>query len=453
MTPDLDRLAALAAALAPSAAGRLLALVSGSDATAAAARAGALAALPRAGRLAALAAAAGPPGGSAWTHPILGRLGLAAAPEPPVRAAAGGPARGRAAAHAPREGTVPRAASPGTGRETRPGVPLPFALPALTPGFAALTPSARAEGRDLAGAAARALGALLGSEVRIEGRPLPAPAGAAGGVARVAVALEGLASTALVEVDAGLLARALERLPGGPPRTRAALAPSPIEQGLLELLVLVAVDASRSPRVHAIAPRVAPGAPPRDASAAAGAGALLVGLDLAVGEEAGRGRFILPLRAVHALETPPADLPDAIGALAAPASLRRGATSLTREELLALAPGDVVLLDDGPPAGELVLPGGLALRGRLADGHLHVEEIRMTETQATYPITLAVEIARVTVTLGELARLEPGAALPLRVPPEGAVVLRAGERALARGELVDVGGGLGVRIAELGESP
>jgi len=113
----------------------------------------------------------------------------------------------------------------------------------------------------------------------------------------------------------------------------------------------------------------------------------------------------------------------------------------------------VLLLDERDSGEELALPGGLTLRGQLDGSLFHVQEIAMTETQASYPLTLAVEVARVTVTFGELARLERGAVLALDARRDGAVVLRAGDRALARGELVEVDGGLGVRIVELEGQP
>jgi flagellar motor switch/type III secretory pathway protein FliN len=73
----------------------------------------------------------------------------------------------------------------------------------------------------------------------------------------------------------------------------------------------------------------------------------------------------------------------------------------------------------------------------------------MTERQAQLPITLEVELARVELSVGELARLEPGAALPLALDRRGLVTLRAGERAVARGELVEIDGAVGVRILSL----
>jgi hypothetical protein len=89
------RLVALAAALAPARAARLVGRLGGTDVTGAVARAAALAAAPRRARLAALAGALGElPVPSAALHPLLARLDLERrsrrqgdAARPPVRAA------------------------------------------------------------------------------------------------------------------------------------------------------------------------------------------------------------------------------------------------------------------------------------------------------------------------------------------------------------------------------
>jgi type III secretion protein Q len=57
------------------------------------------------------------------------------------------------------------------------------------------------------------------------------------------------------------------------------------------------------------------------------------------------------------------------------------------------------------------------------------------------------------VPLAELARLEPGAAIPLGIDRRGVVTLRIGERPVARGELVDVDGAIGVRVLSLHGEP
>jgi type III secretion protein Q len=77
----------------------------------------------------------------------------------------------------------------------------------------------------------------------------------------------------------------------------------------------------------------------------------------------------------------------------------------------------------------------------------------MAEHRSHMPVTLEVELARFPVPLADLARLEAGAVLPLPVDRRGLVVLRAGEHAIARGELVDVDGAVGVRILSLEGQP
>jgi type III secretion system YscQ/HrcQ family protein len=62
------------------------------------------------------------------------------------------------------------------------------------------------------------------------------------------------------------------------------------------------------------------------------------------------------------------------------------------------------------------------------------------------PIELHVELARFSLPLGELARLAPGDVLTTGRRIGEHVTLRAGTRALAEGELVDVDGEIGVRV-------
>ena len=69
-------------------------------------------------------------------------------------------------------------------------------------------------------------------------------------------------------------------------------------------------------------------------------------------------------------------------------------------------------------------------------------------------IPLAVVAGEVSLSARALLELAPGAVLALGRPLAGAVELWAGGRRIARGELVEVEGALGVRIAELlDESP
>jgi type III secretion protein Q len=451
VTPE--QVAALAAVLVPERAPRLLSLALGSDG--AVLLAAELARRPRRDRLAAAAAAlppAGPATGSprqpSWWRRLVHDATEDSPPGVRPGALAEGPAHLPCGRRDPPDTSLARPQALARGvNEAAAVTSLPFELPAVSRGFAALTQQARAEGRRLADAVADALGALLGAPMRIDARPAPGPAAGLAPIARVPIALCGVSATAAIDVDASLLAKTLEHLGAGGAAAPAALRPSALERSLLALLALAAIDAAGAPVRDRLVPRLAcEGEAPADS--------LLVVLDLAVGGLRGRGALLVPPAALRALEgdggVSPRTLGPASAALRLPASFRRGAISLTWEELAALTPGDVLLLDGGTPRPELVFPGGLTLCGTERGEALHVEEIRMTEAQASYPLTLAVELGRVTLTLGELARIAPGAALPLDLRKDGTVVLRAGERAIARGQLIEIDGALGVRVAELG---
>jgi type III secretion system YscQ/HrcQ family protein len=65
------------------------------------------------------------------------------------------------------------------------------------------------------------------------------------------------------------------------------------------------------------------------------------------------------------------------------------------------------------------------------------------------PVELTCELARFTLSAAEILALAPGAVLPLGRPPGAPVELLAGRRVIARGELVDVDGEVGVRVLEV----
>ncbi len=323
-------------------------------------------------------------------------------------------------------------------------VVLPFELPVVSRGHAALTPGACAAGLAAAERIAAGLSEFLLVPVRIEARPLPGPARPLAGATRLAIDLAALPGAAVLELESAFVARVVDRFAGGDGQLPAALALTPMEESALELLVLLALDAlgSASLPERLLAPRlVRAGAEPESP--------LVVALDLGAGPERGKGQLLLPPAAVRAL--------GAAVELSAPAArlplegrLCQGSASLTAEELAELAPGDVVLTgDDGRAA--LRFPGGLEIRGRVEEEVFHVEELAVDERTAAFPITLAVELGRVPLTLGDLARLAPGSTLPLPIGRRGLVTLRTGERAVARGELCDVDGAIGVRILSLGD--
>lgn len=326
-------------------------------------------------------------------------------------------------------------------------MPLPFELPSLSRGFAEVTPAACAAGNEAAGGAASALSELLGCEVVVRARACPGRPAARAAMARLAIDLTALPGAAVLEVEAALVAALVDRLGGGAGVATRATALTPLEAAALDLFALSALEgACAAASVEtALGPRLARGVVEAE-------GALSIELAVTAATTSGRARLLLPAAAVRALAgAPSAD--GASGGLRVGAGVRGGDVPLTPPELDALAVGDVVVLDPGADEPRaLVLPGGARVWGRLEGECFHVEEI-MTDRGAQLPVTLEVELARVDVTLGDLARLEPGAALPLNLDRRGLVTLRCGERAVARGELVDLDGAVGVRILSLEVAP
>ncbi|MCE9579226.1 MAG: FliM/FliN family flagellar motor C-terminal domain-containing protein, partial [Deltaproteobacteria bacterium] len=138
-------------------------------------------------------------------------------------------------------------------------------------------------------------------------------------------------------------------------------------------------------------------------------------------------------------------LPLAIGRLAA-----------TRAELRALAVRDVVVVDGGGAilVGRGAVPVALAIgaarvtvRGAYARG-------QMDETLGDdMTIEVAAVAGAVELSLRRALELTPGEVLGLGRPLGGPIELRVGSRVIARGELVDVDGELGVRIVEVTAAP
>ena len=67
------------------------------------------------------------------------------------------------------------------------------------------------------------------------------------------------------------------------------------------------------------------------------------------------------------------------------------------------------------------------------------------------PLTLTVEVSRLQMPLGKVAELKPGNVLDLKIAPSPDVHLCAGGKRIAKGELVQIGEALGVKILQVGE--
>lgn len=297
----------------------------------------------------------------------------------------------------------------------------------------------------------------------------------------------------------GALGVALERV--GPASLRAALL---VDETLCQRLGLSAGPALATALRGALA-----GLPLRvgrplqagelPAQLFAGAGPTVFCVDAALRTSAGGGWVRLlcegqvRLRAPRSSGGPWLDQRQRLDAVPVTLALTAGHGALPLAEVLALAVGDILLLDHFGPrpvvggpvtlrVGAGAFPAhldgnGLTIMGPFATPHRPGGTVRdpsqkkpdeappdvpseAPDAQSKdpggallreIPVGITCEIGRVTLSAKEVLELRPGAVLPVGRPLAGPVDLRAGERLIARGELVDIEGELGVRLTELVE--
>jgi type III secretion system YscQ/HrcQ family protein len=210
---------------------------------------------------------------------------------------------------------------------------------------------------------------------------------------------------------------------------------------------------------------------------ALGEGPLLVcPFEIQVGHDAGSLRLYVPETLLFQPRAPsPRDLPRVPLTLIA----ELGRAALRSDEISELRPGDTVVLDacslafDGLGFAGQVMVHVAGSRSHLVcnlrDRSLEVESVtsvkepemttgRLSQAPepkpvapnlaADAPLELNVELARFSLTLGELQRTQPGDVLITGRRIGEAVTLRVAGRAIAQGQLVDVEGEIGVRITQ-----
>ena len=181
----------------------------------------------------------------------------------------------------------------------------------------------------------------------------------------------------------------------------------------------------------------------------------------------------LPLRSIAAIEAGSWRLMDAT----VPLRLEVGRTAVARSDLAGLGAGDVILFERfgvrDARGGPVTLRLGRGGFGARLDGDaLTIEEqFRLNRGVSSMefdpsqkgeaasadqllrelPVEVVCELGRVTMSGRELIELRPGAVIPAGRPLSGPVDLTVGGRVVARGELVDVEGEIGVRITQLNE--
>jgi type III secretion system YscQ/HrcQ family protein len=124
------------------------------------------------------------------------------------------------------------------------------------------------------------------------------------------------------------------------------------------------------------------------------------------------------------------------GALVAPTSERGVWVELTPDSRLVLRGGTVELSQDAADSG---------------DGMSEQDDVNRTLVDAALeaPVVVRVELGVVSLSAGDWAKLRPGDVLETGRRIAEPVILRVAGRAVARGELVDVDGEVGVRVREL----
>ncbi len=187
---------------------------------------------------------------------------------------------------------------------------------------------------------------------------------------------------------------------------------------------------------------------------------------LALPDLAGRAVALAPRDAAWPWPTA-SPSPRALGDLGVSVGVVAGRARWTARDVAALAVGEVLALDGlalvgGALTGDVAVglghPPALARAARLRDdgalvllGPLescmeqHDDDARLAEL----PLDVTVELAREPFPLAEVSAWRPGEVVSFRARLGDAVTLRANGRAVARGELVDVEGDVGVRIVEL----
>ncbi|ATB42390.1 type III secretion system apparatus protein YscQ/HrcQ [Cystobacter fuscus] len=326
------------------------------------------------------------------------------------------------------------------------------------------------------------LGRELGCPVQVEARVLEAVVMPATGLAHTAafalVDLSATGGTAVLELESPVLFAVLDRLSGGVTKRTPLMGLTRLEEASFAFVGLSVLSALRgqgelqgrfSPRLTGVTVNRAEALARLDARQRH----LGVELTVTVGQTTAGGRLVVPARSLEsALNDLPVERDDSIAPEVLAARLavhfRVGCSTLSREALATLGVGDVILFAGLCWSGtSLRGPGRLLLRGLECGGEFAPEGFTLnrvlgrgllqesdmvtavherSEGLPPLPVDVEIELTRMTMSLSELAALKPGALLPLRVSASEPVLLRVGDRAVARAELVDIEGEVGARI-------
>jgi type III secretion protein Q len=322
-----------------------------------------------------------------------------------------------------------------------------------------------------------ALADQLGCEVRLEAERVESvtfPLRELGALSAFGLFELSAGVRAVLDVELSSAVALVERLCGARASKGPVLELTRLEEGALGYLLLVALAALREDAAfdRLWSPRLIAVQGDRGIVARELGSAPHVAFDLTfvLGDQRRKARLYVPadalVLAVEGLPAPaPRPIPAAVGQAELAITCRAGHCELDPQSLSGLAPGDVVLLGGGRFASGQIL-GPARILGRLfelvgtfgPDGfHLTRGQRRLPPLEPSMsqdapshlPVELEVELTRVSLAISELSALEPGSVLPLHMSVTKPVLLRVGDRVVAKAELVDVEGEIGARIVSL----
>ncbi len=320
---------------------------------------------------------------------------------------------------------------------------------------------------------AQKAGAMLKTSLLVQGRLLPSTLQplthlAARGL-YVALDFDGEA-TGLLELDLLAAGTVLHHLSGAKEQVGPPQRLTPVEEAALGWVLLSALAEARADAaLGAFTPRLIAVTLDRAAALAHLEGHrrhLVTQLELQLGDTRAQGRLMVPalwLQAkLNALpeEAPPALLPQ-VGDARMPVRVRAGRSIIPRSEAAALSRGDTLLIGDlalehGALRGGARLVGpSFELRGSLVEAGLSIithpltEESTMSSNEQSIAVEVEIELQRLRLPLHQLGAIKPGAVVPLHINAAQHVVVRIGDKAVAKAELVDIEGEVGARIVAM----
>ncbi len=341
-----------------------------------------------------------------------------------------------------------------------------------------------ASARARLGLAGDALSALVGARVRVHVRSAgPAGSAPAGGDAMglAGLVVEAVGATPddglLLELEAALacvlVAGALKR------PVPVLVKPVAVSERVAGAVAAVVAAALRKAHAGAaLRVRCAGAAPFEVALRHPSSGAVALGLTVVVGDDAFFARAIVPRRLLQGVPEPRGwnrRTLSALGATPLRMPVVACTVALTAADVAALGPGDVLVVGEWPlaagasgPVGKVFLSppaGEVGVRAEMVDGSRIVlrgqrealvapegimedegGQQALVDAIGDVPVVVRVEVGEATLSAREWADVGPGDVVGLGRRLGDHVVLRIGGVPVARGELVDLEGEVGVRI-------